>query len=127
MSRSDLQSEAQERWGDTDAYQESARRTKNYSAEDFALSNKQAAEIVQDFKDAMLAGHSPESVEAATAAEAHRQHINDWFYTCTYEIHLGLAQMYIADERFSKHYDSQHPGLAQYVHDAITANAINKA
>ena len=126
MSTPDLQSEAQARWGDTDAYQESARRTKNYSSEDFALANKRAAEIVQDFIDAMLAGHSPESAEAAAAAEAHRQHITDWFYTCTYDIHVGLAQMYVADERFTHHYESQQPGLAQYVHDAIIANAVNK-
>lgn len=126
MNASEHHRETKERWGDTDAYQESARKTKNYSSEDFALANKEATEIVQDFIDAMVAGLSPESVQAATAAEAHRRHITKWFYTCTYEIHVGLAQMYLADERFTQHYESQQVGLAKYVHDAILANAVDK-
>jgi hypothetical protein len=32
--------------------------------------------------------------------------------------------MYIADERFAKHYNDQADGLAQFVHDAIIANAL---
>jgi hypothetical protein len=31
--------------------------------------------------------------------------------------------MYVADPRFTKTYEDVAPGLAQYVHDAITANA----
>ena len=56
-------------------------------------------------------------------AEAHRRHISRWFYDCGYDMHRGLAEMYVADERFAKHYEDVAPGLAQYVHDAITANA----
>jgi hypothetical protein len=38
-------------------------------------------------------------------------------------MHRGLADMYLADERFTANYDNVEPGLAQYVHDAIHANA----
>jgi len=38
-------------------------------------------------------------------------------------MHRGLADMYLADPRFTKTYDDREPGLAQYVHDAIHANA----
>jgi hypothetical protein len=31
--------------------------------------------------------------------------------------------MYVADDRFRATYDDVAPGLAQYVHDAIVANA----
>jgi hypothetical protein len=31
--------------------------------------------------------------------------------------------MYVADERFAAHYDRRAAGLAQYVHDAVKANA----
>jgi hypothetical protein len=31
--------------------------------------------------------------------------------------------MYVADPRFTKSYEDQAPGLAQYVRDAIHANA----
>jgi hypothetical protein len=31
--------------------------------------------------------------------------------------------MYLTDERFCEHFDRVAPGLAQYVHDAMLANA----
>ena len=68
-----------------------------------------------------------ESQEAMDLAEEHRQQITKHFYECTLEIHTGLAEMYIADERFRKNYDDQREGLARYVHDAIMANAVARA
>jgi hypothetical protein len=56
-------------------------------------------------------------------AEEHRQQIGRWFYDCSYEIHRGLAGMYLADPRFRKNYDDAAAGLAQWIHDAILANA----
>ena len=46
-----------------------------------------------------------------------------WFYECSYEIHQGLAEMYVSDERFKEFYDSMRPGLAEHLRDAIGANA----
>ena len=71
----------------------------------------------------MRAGLPAASVEAMDGAEAHRRQISDWFYECTSEIHVGLAEMYIADPRFTATYEQIAPGLAQYLHDAILANA----
>ena len=71
----------------------------------------------------MAAGLPADSAEAMDAAEEHRQHISRRFYDCGYDIHRGLAQMYVADERFTAHYEDVAPGLARYVHDAILANA----
>jgi hypothetical protein len=34
-----------------------------------------------------------------------------------------LAAMYLADPRFTATYEAMAPGMAQYVHDAILANA----
>ena len=72
-------------------------------------------------------GQPAESTEAMDAAEGHRRHISDWFYDCTYEIHAGLAEMYLADPRFTATYEKIAPGLAQYVHDAIKANAARNS
>ena len=127
MSSNPYEQEAQERWGDTDAYKESARRIKNYTDEDFALAKKQAEAAVMMFVDAMNAGFSPDSTEAAEAAEAHRSAISDWYYECSYEMQAGLAEMYLADARFKQHYENYQSGLAQYVHDVIIANAIDKS
>ena len=71
----------------------------------------------------MTAGTPADSPDAMAGAEAHRQQINDAFYDCTYEGHVGLAEMYLADPRFTATYEKIAPGLAQYLHDAIKANA----
>jgi hypothetical protein len=57
------------------------------------------------------------------AAEAHRRHIHDRYYDLPYAMHRGLADMYVADPRFTRTYDDVEAGLAQYVRDAVHANA----
>ena len=60
-------------------------------------------------------------------AEEHRRQISEWFYECTFEIHTGLADMYLADDRFTQHYERIKPGISQFLHDAIHANAVTRA
>jgi len=115
--------EAQRRWGDTDRYRESHRRTAAYSKADWVRMKEETALVEARYLETFRAGRPPGSAEAMNAAEAHRQLITSWFYDCSYDIHRGLAQMYVTDARFTAHYDDQATGLAQYVHDAITANA----
>ena len=118
--------EVEERWGDTDAYRESARRSASYTKADWERMKAEAAEATGRIVAAMTAGLPADSGEAMDGAEAHRQHISRWFYDCTYEIHAGLAEMYLADPRFAATYEDTAPGLARYVHDAIKANAARR-
>lgn len=115
--------EAEQRWGDTEAYRESQQRTSGYTKHDWLRQQAAAEEVEQRFAAALAAGLPPGSEEATAAAEAHREHISRWFYDCSYEIHRGLAEMYVADERFTAHFDRRAPGLARFVHDAVLANA----
>ncbi len=117
------EAEAQEKWGDTDAYKESARRTASYSKADWLAIKEEAAAVNSQFNEAMTSGVAASDAAAMDVAEAHRQHISRWFYTCTTDIHRGLAEMYIADPRFEANYEKLAPGLAHYVHDAVLANA----
>jgi membrane-associated HD superfamily phosphohydrolase len=117
--------ETKEKYGHTNAYKQSQQKTKNYTKEDWANMALESDFIVQKFKNLMEKGIDPESSEAKEAAEAHRQHITKWFYNCDYEIHSGLALMYISDERFKENYEKHARGLAQYIHDAITANSLD--
>jgi len=119
--------EARERWGETDAYQESARRTSRYTKDDWLRMKAESTEWGQRLAEAMNAGTAADSPPAMELAEEHRQHISRWFYECSYEIHTGLADMYLADERFTRFYEDIQPGLARYLHDAIHANAIARA
>ncbi len=115
--------EAEERWGRTQAYQQSQARTSQYTKDDWVRLQAEAAEVNGRFAAAMAAGLAPDSTEAMDAAEAHRRQISRNFYDCGYDIHRGLAQMYVEDERFTKTYEDVAPGLARYVHDTVLANA----
>ena len=115
--------EVEERWGDTDAYRESARRARGYTKADWEAIKAEGQAAIDALVAAMQAGKPADSTGAMDAAEAHRAQIARWFYPCSYEMHVGLAEMYLADPRFTATYEKIAPGLAQYVHDAIRANA----
>jgi len=115
--------EAEQRWGNTEPYKQSQQRTSKYTKQDWAKLKAEADEGLRAFADALRAGTPADSPTAMDLAEAHREYISRWFYDCDHDTHCGLAQMYVADPRFSKLYEDVAPGLAQYVHDAIMANA----
>jgi hypothetical protein len=115
--------EVEQRWGQTEAYQQSRRRTSTYTKQDWQRINAEATEVSNRFAGLMSAGAAPGSVEAMAAAEEHRQHITRWFYDCPLETHRGLGDMYVADPRFTATYEAIAPGLAQFIRDAIHANA----
>lgn len=121
----DAKREAEERWGDTDAWAESQRRTRNLTKEQWADIKAEGAAIEQAFAAAKRAGHPADSTEAMDAAEAHRNHIGLRFYDCDHDTHRGLADMYVSDPRFAARYDEGvgEECLSVYVHDAIYANA----
>jgi DNA-binding transcriptional MerR regulator len=119
--------EAERRWGGTDAYQESVRRAGRYSKADWQRLQAEAGEWAQRLVAAMEAGEAADGPVAMELAEEHRAHISRWFYECSYEIHTGLADMYVGDPRFTEFYEKIKPGTARYLNQAIHANAITRA
>ena len=117
------QREARERWGETDAWKESQRRSAAYTKEDWIKIKGEADASIHAFAEAMRAGEPATSEPAMDLAEAHRLHIGRWFYECSHAAHRGLAELYVSDPRYTKTYDEIEPGFAHYVHDAIVANA----
>lgn len=115
--------EAEERWGDTDSYAESQRRTSRYRKQDWQRMKAEQDDVLDRIADVYRTGAPADSVAAMDAVEEHRLLIDRWFYPCSHTMQRGLAQMYVEDERFRAFYESRADGLAQYVHDAIEANA----
>ena len=115
--------EARERWGDTPQYQESQRRTATYTGADWDEIRRAGGEIEQALGAALRAGEPATGDTATDLAERHRLHIDRWFYPCPPQTHTGLGDMYVADARFTAHYEEVAPGLARYLRDAIHANA----
>jgi len=117
------EAEAKERWGETDAYEQSAERTARYTKQDWEAIKAEADAINQKFLALMADGRPATDPAAMALAEEHRAHISRWFYDCSLEIHSGLGQMYLADERFRKNIDKAGEGLAGYMSSAVVANA----
>jgi DNA-binding transcriptional MerR regulator len=115
--------EAEQRWGETDAYQESQRRTARYTKADWERLKAESDSGLRAFADAMAAGVDPVGVDGMALAEDHRAFLCKWFYECSYDVHRDLAEMYVSDERFTATFEVVAPGLAGFVHDAIVANA----
>lgn len=118
--------EAQQRWGETDAYKESQRRVNSYSESDWARMQGEQQANLDAFVAALRSGEPADGSVAMACAEEHRRLIDQWFYPLSYEMQVNLAQMYLSDGRFMEFYERQAEGLTQYVHDAIVANAAQQ-
>jgi MerR family transcriptional regulator, thiopeptide resistance regulator len=115
--------EAEQRWGDTEAWRQSQRRAATYTKQDWLEIRGETFAINQEFLAAMTGGEPADGERAMDVAERHRQHISRWFYDCGYGMHRALGELYLADQRFGRNYEDMAPGLARYVHDAMAANA----
>ncbi|MFF2141167.1 MerR family transcriptional regulator [Kitasatospora sp. NPDC058190] len=121
--REEWEQEAEQRWGDTEAWAESQRRTGGYTKADWQRIQNEMTELNNRLVEAVTAGEPADGTAAMDLAEAHRQHICRNFYDCTFTIHRGLACLYVSDPRWTTTYEDLAPGLAQWLHDAILANA----
>nr|WP_280527536.1 TipAS antibiotic-recognition domain-containing protein [Deinococcus humi] len=121
------EAEANERWGDTDAYRQSARRTSKYSRADWEAVKAEMNAISSRYLALMYAGTPPDSPEARAVAADHRAHLSARYYDASPGMMRGLAQMWVADERFTRNIDSAGEGLAAYQSAAVLAWADEMA
>ena len=111
--------EARERWGNTDAYREHEKKTKNYTKEKWAEINDGLMAIFAEFAECKNKGFSVNSPEVQSLVIKLRDYITQNYYTCTSEILAGLGKMYVCDERFKKNIDKYGEGTADFVSAAI--------
>ena len=117
--------EVRRRWGATDVYAESAKRTARYTPDDWRAITAEQAAIFDDAYGALKAGQAPSDAAVMDLAERHRLSIDRWFYPCSHQMHRGLASMYEADDRFRQCIDTQREGLTPFLAEAIRANATH--
>ena len=122
----DCSIEAHERWGNTDAYREHEKKTKNYTKEKWAEINEGLMAIFAEFSACKNNGVSADSAEAQALVAKLQTHITVNYYTCTDEILAGLGKMYVADERFKKNIDKYGEETAEFVAEGIRIYAENK-
>ena len=111
--------EARERWGNTDAYREHEKKTKNYSKEKWAEANDGLMAIFAEFAECKRNGFAANSPEVQSLVVKLQEYITQNYYTCTNEILAGLGKMYAADERFKKNIDKYGDGTAEFASKAI--------
>ncbi|TDB98369.1 MerR family transcriptional regulator [Nonomuraea longispora] len=119
----DHEAEVQRRWGDTDQYAESRRRVASYTKADWLQLRAEADSITGALVAACKAGLPADGEHAMDLAERHRAHMNRWFYICSHELHRCLGDLYVDDPRFRATFEELLPGLADFVRQAIHANA----
>lgn len=119
------EAEAKQRWGNTDAYQISARRTKAYTEADWQRMKEEQGAIYADAVAARNDGVRPDEPRAMDIAERHRLSFDRWFYPCSPKIHASLADMWEADRRYADSIDKYGgaAGLTEYLAAAVRTNA----
>lgn len=113
--------EVRERWGD-DAADASNAKVMGMSQEQF----ERTQALEQEIKDALVAAMAtgdPAGEEAQRAADLHRQWLSAFWKDGTYSkaAHQGIAEMYVADDRFKAYYEAIAPDSAVFLRDAIRA------
>lgn len=108
--------EAKARWGNTDAYKQSAERVAKMSKEDMIAIKKAADQLMQDIAANMSFGAGSKEIQKLIGKhyDALRK-----FYEPNLKMYRGLADMYVADPRFTAYYEKYAKGLALFMRDAM--------
>jgi DNA-binding transcriptional MerR regulator len=118
--------EVEARWG-AKAYADSDAWWRGLGAEGQKQWKERLARLMEDWRAAAVSGASPESDTAQTLAARHADWLGSIPGTPGYpegpakEYVLGLAEMYVADERFAANYGGAEG--AAFVRDALRAYA----
>lgn len=110
--------EAEARWGGTSEWDESRRRAKNATDEDWAAFGRRQADFVESLADAAARGVAPGTAEAAALVDKHLASISG-FYELGRNRQVILARMYAEDERF----DATYRGHGAYLKELIDGQA----
>ena len=109
--------EIRDKYGE-DKVQTYYKKFKNLSKEEFDTVEALANEINEKLREAMKTG-DPNSSEAHEVVELHKKWLS-YYGKYPKEAHLGLAQMYVDDKRFTLTYDNAAgEGAASFLRDAI--------
>jgi len=93
------------------------------SQEEYARWEALGQEILTALAAAVQTGEPPNGPEGQRIAALHRQWLSFSWEKYAPQAHAGLAQMYVADERFTAYYDREVSGCAAFLRDAILAYA----
>ena len=115
--------EIREKYGE-ETINKSNAKVKGMTEEQYTEIQKLEEQLFSHIKSAMETG-DPAGELAQKAASLHRQWLSFYWDQYSKEAHAGLAEMYVADERFTAYYDKLHPGATVFLRDAIIVYTKN--
>ncbi|WP_019010708.1 MerR family transcriptional regulator [Deinococcus aquatilis] len=117
----EYEQEAKDRWGETDAYRQSAERVKRYTQQDWEGIKTEMGAITAAYLALMDAGTPPESPEAGAVVAQHHAHQCRWYYDSSPSMFANVSEMWVNDPRFTQNIDKARAGLAAYQARAVQA------
>ncbi len=110
--------ELREKYGDqeTDAAQ---RAVLELTPEKYGAWKRLGEEIQEKLEAAVRAGADPAGEEGRAVTELHRRWLTMSGSPCDAARHRGIAELYVADERFTAYYDKTVPGCARFLRDSV--------
>ncbi len=112
----EFKEEARKRWGHTDAYKQSAERTRGWTKEDYNRIAEEGIKFTEALSKLMDLGVDDPKVQEMIGK--HYEGIQR-FYDCPLEMYKNLGAMYVDDPRFAAYYDKFRKGMAVFMRDAI--------
>ncbi|MDV3429668.1 MAG: MerR family transcriptional regulator [Bacillota bacterium] len=109
--------EIRKKYGDK-KINDSNKKMKNMTKEQYEELQKLSNELNETIKLAFENG-DPAAEIAQKACELHKKWLMYFWSEYSKEAHMGLAEMYVQDERFTKYYDKIAPGCAVFLRDAM--------
>jgi len=117
--------EIREKYGN-ETVNKSNQKMQSMTKEQYAEVAKLSNEVIETLQAAFKTG-DPASELAQKAADLHRQWLSYFWDSYSKEAHIGVAQMYVDDARFTAYYDEKQPGTAAFLRDAVLIYAGTKA
>lgn len=96
----------------------------NMTSEEYKQFEILGNQINEHLKNAVINGEKPNSEVAHKLVLMHKEWLLYTWPEYTKQAHLGLADMYISDERFKNYYDKEVEGCAQFLADVIKMNCL---
>lgn len=112
--------EIRQKYGDK-RVEESNAKMMNLTQEQYDAMQKLAAEIISGLEQAVTQKADPCGEAGRRLAKMHKEWLSFTWKEYSKEAHMGLAQMYVEDERFTAYYDSRVKGCAAFLRDAVAA------
>ena len=117
-----MKAEVEEKWGGAEIIAVE-KRIQELGKEGWENHKKKGEEINQLLADLMIL--PPSHVQVQKTIALHHKYLN-FYYEVTKERYLGLAKMYVDDERFYAFYEKYRKDLAAFIHGAVNVYCKNE-